>query len=302
MYHTPVLAETAVRLLITNPDGVYVDGTLGGGGHSRLILERLGSSGRVVGLDQDRDAIEFCQQSFRDDHRLLPVESNFSNVSAVLDQLGIAMMDGILLDLGISSHQVDTPQRGFSFKYDGPLDMRMNTAGGLSAAEIVNTADERTLSLLIRDFGEERNHKRIARAIVASREHSRVETTSELRRIIEHASSPVHADKTCARVFQALRIYVNGELDALGAALDGAYSRLRNGGRMVVISYHSLEDRIVKHFFRDIVTSDPANPYSATSIEQRFTILTKKPIIPDDHEILGNPRARSARLRAAEKN
>lgn len=301
MYHAPVLAEIATRFLVTNPGGTYVDATLGGGGHTQKILEQLSQTGRVIGIDQDSDAIAESRKRFAGEERLDIVHANFSSIAEVIDSTAFKSVHGILMDLGISSHQIDSTVRGFSFKSTGPLDMRMDARQAGSAADFLNTADADSIQNVIRRYGEEKQSRRIAQAIVNARLEKPLDTTEDLRAVIEQAVSPVHLNKTLARVFQAIRIYVNDELSVLERTLNDVYPYLCQGGRMVVISYHSLEDRIVKQFFRDIVTEDPNNPYRSTKVEQRFTLINKKPVIPDEDEISRNPRARSARLRAAEK-
>lgn len=301
MYHEPVLAEQSVHFLVADPQGYYVDGTLGGGGHSEIILEHLNDRGRLVGIDQDPEAIAFCRIRFKDEQRLTIVQSNFASIDEVLQDQDVESVDGILLDLGISSHQIDSAQRGFSFQQDGPLDMRMNADEPANAADFLNTAAEEEIDRIIWRYGEERQHRKISSAIVRARNSKAITSTKELRGIIEAAASPVHVHKTCARVFQALRIVINDELEILERSLDKAYKILKENGRIVVISYHSLEDRIVKQFLKDIVTKSPLNPYQSTERNQRFEQLTKKPIVPEHDEILRNPRSRSARLRAAQK-
>jgi 16S rRNA (cytosine1402-N4)-methyltransferase len=301
MYHEPVLAQQSVHFLVANRQGYYVDGTLGGGGHSEIILENLNDQGRLVGIDQDPEAIAFCRNRFKEEQRLTIVQSNFASIDVVLQDQDVESVDGILLDLGISSHQIDSAERGFSFQQDGPLDMRMNSQESTNAADFLNTATVEEIDRVIWRYGEERQHRRISSAIVRARDNKPITGTRELRAIIESASSPVHVHKTCARVFQALRIAINDELEILEQSLEKAYGCLKEDGRIVVISYHSLEDRIVKQFLKDIVTDSPMNPYQSTERNQRFEHLTKKPIVPENDEILRNPRSRSARLRAAQK-
>ncbi len=303
-YHIPVLLERSIEYLVSDPDGVYIDGTLGGGGHSRCLLEKLTKKSRVFAFDQDDDAIEHAALLFKDDPRMTVVHSNVVHLSDVLNTYDVTEIDGILLDLGVSSHQIDTPQRGFSFRFSGPLDMRMDRESTVTAAEYISRCSEEKLADTFFTFGEERNSRRIARAIVRAREETAITDTEQLRDIIARVTPPTHRSKTMARVFQALRIAVNEELGVLERTLDEAMDRLRVGGRMVVISYHSLEDRIVKRFMRHEASDcicPPQSPICICGKVRRMHIITSKHVEADENEIRRNPRARSARLRAAEK-
>ncbi len=303
-YHIPVLLEEAVSRLITDPDGVYVDGTLGGGGHSKEILRRLGSKGRLIGFDQDADAIRHSSELFANDGRMTIVHNNVVYLQSDLQSFDVLLIDGILLDLGISSHQVDEPERGFSFRFDGPLDMRMNNAQTSTAADIIQNATADDLAGIFFAYGEERRSRSIAKAIVTARGKETIRSTGQLTEIINRCTPFQHRSKTLARIFQALRIAVNSELDVLETILEDSFEMLRTGGRMVVISYHSLEDRIVKHFFRHearYCICPPHIPVCICGKVQRAQILTNKQVPPDDDEIRRNPRARSGRLRACEK-
>ncbi len=293
--HIPVMAEEAVEFLVTDPKGVYLDCTLGGGGHSEKILEKLSSGGKLIGIDRDQQAVAIARENLKKyaDKTIL-VNDNFRNLDKVVQQYGFEKADGILFDLGVSSMHLSSPERGFSFRLTGPLDMRMNQADELTAREIVNEWGEDELYQIFRNYGEERWAGRIARAIVKEREKQSFETTTDLVNLIFRASPKTRARRKihpATRVFQALRIAVNQELENLKEALITGEKILKNEnvperhGRMVVISYHSLEDRIVKHFFR----------------ENNFKILTPHPLRPEKEEIEANPRARSARLRAGEK-
>ena len=303
-YHIPVLRERAIDLLLSNPSGVYVDGTLGGGGHSRALLQRLGERARVFGFDQDAEAIEHSRRLFADERRISLVHGNVVHLATVLEEHHVTLIDGILLDLGVSSHQIDAARRGFSFRHDGPLDMRMNLETTVTAVDLIASASEDDLTRLFFEWGEERYGRHIARAIIAARKSGRIETTAKLRDVIASAVPPMRLNKILARIFQALRIAVNNELRILEETLREAMRLLAIGGRMVVISYHSLEDRIVKQFLRMEAQGcicPPRSPICVCEKIARMTILTKKHIEADEDEIRRNPRARSARLRAGEK-
>jgi 16S rRNA (cytosine1402-N4)-methyltransferase len=303
-YHIPVLLERSIEYLVSDPDGIYVDGTLGGGGHSGALLRKLGKNGRVFAIDQDEDAIEHAQLLFQDDVRMTVVRSNVVHLSDVLNAHDVMAIDGILLDLGVSSHQIDTPQRGFSFRFSGPLDMRMDRESTVTAAAYISRRSEEELADTFFTYGEERNSRRIARAIVRARAEKEITDTAQLAEVIASVTPQVHRSKTMARVFQALRIAVNEELGVLERTLEEAMERLRVGGRMVVISYHSLEDRIVKRFMRHEAADcicPPRMPVCTCGKIRRLHIITSKHVEADEIEIRGNPRARSARLRAAEK-
>ena len=303
-YHIPVLLERSIELLVTDPHGTYVDGTLGGGGHSRLLLSRLGENSRVLGFDQDPDAIQRAQQLFGGDPRMSVVHSNVVHLRTVLHQYEIPSIDGILLDLGVSSHQIDVPERGFSFRFDGPLDMRMDQDRTVTAADLINRSPEEELARIFFTYGEERDSRRIARAIVRERARRELRTTEQLAEVVGAAASPAHRSKTLARVFQALRIAVNDELGVLEETLREALALMQTGGRMVVISYHSLEDRMVKQFLRHEASScvcPPRTPVCVCGKVARIKLLHTKHIEADENEVRRNPRARSARLRAGEK-
>ncbi|MBN1449084.1 MAG: 16S rRNA (cytosine(1402)-N(4))-methyltransferase RsmH [Bacteroidetes bacterium] len=303
-YHIPVLLEPAIEYLVGSPDGVYVDGTLGGGGHSFHLLRTLSAQGRVLGFDQDADAIRHAQTLFRNERRMTLVHSNVVHLSDILQQHDIHAIDGILLDLGVSSHQIDLPDRGFSFRFDGPLDMRMDHEHPVTAADIIAHRSEEELARLFLRYGEERGSRRIARAIVRVRAERPIERTAVLVDIIASVIPPPHRSKTLARIFQALRIAVNDELEVLERTLKDTFPLLRVGGRVVVISYHSLEDRLVKHFLRHEAAScvcPPRTPVCICGKIARMRILTSKHREADESEIRRNPRARSARLRAGEK-
>ena len=298
-YHVPVLGRQAIDLLINTPEGVYVDCTVGGGGHSRLILERLSAQGRVIGIDRDAEAIEFARRVLPSSVQLLQLP--FSQIQARLSGMIGDGAAGVLMDLGVSSHQLDDARRGFSHRLPAPLDLRMDASSGENAAHLLARIDVRELTKCILDYGEDPQASRIARAIVNERKRTPIETTDDLARIISE-SVPATRVKSLARVFQALRIAVNHELDELQAGLSAAWSLLKPTARLVVISYHSLEDRLVKNFFHD--QSHPADdsrqPFPSL-VQPSGRLLLRKPLIPDSEEIDSNPRARSAKLRAIEK-
>lgn len=300
-FHVPVLAEVAAGLLVTDPAGVYVDGTLGGGGHSAAILDRLGLGGRVIGIDRDPEALQAATRRLAAEverGRLRVIHGNFAQLNAHLRGEGHAQVEGILLDLGMSSHQVDVPTRGFAFSAEGPLDMRMDPTGPTTAAELVNERSQAELALVLREFGEEPRAHKIARAIVHRRP---LRTTAELADVVR-AVVPVKEEvKSLARVFQALRMAVNEELDALEQALIASLRLLRPGGRLAVIAYHSLEDRPVKQFFRyGNFENEPVRDFYGNLLTP-WRPLTRKPLQAGEAELHANPRARSARLRVAEK-
>lgn len=303
VYHRPVLLEQTLSALAVKPDGVYLDGTAGGGGHSFAIASRL-TTGRLIALDQDPDAIKEASRRLEG----LPatvVRRNFRRMGDVLDELEIAGVDGILLDIGVSSHQLDTAERGFSYHADAPLDMRMSQEG-LTAADIVNTWDEQKLAQIFFAFGEEKFSRQIARKIVRQRETAPIATTLELAELIS-AAVPAAARRDghpARRVFQALRIAVNGELEALDEALDVAFDRLKVGGRLAIITFHSLEDRLVKVRFnewRKGCVCPPDFPVCVCGRTPAGQLVLRHPAEATPEELESNPRSRSARLRCIEK-
>jgi len=301
-FHTPVLLKEAIEFLSLKPGGIYVDATLGGGGHSESILKTLNGKGKLTGIDQDEEAIN--EARLRLSGRIELVQDNFSNIKNILKGKKI---NGILFDLGVSSHQIDSPDRGFSLRVDGPLDMRMDKTLKMSAADIVNSWSIEDIAKIIKEYGEEKFAKKIARSIESARKRKKISTTLELVEIINQSLKPfppkVKMDGT-TRTFQALRITVNDELNKLKKALVDSIDALDKGGRIVVISYHSLEDRIVKTIFRDAekkCVCPPKVPVCTCAHEQKLKILTKKPVVPAEEEVTKNPRARSAKLRAAER-
>ncbi len=301
--HQTVLLEEAVEALLVKPEGIYVDATFGRGGHSREILARLGPGGRLIALDRDLQAVAAAAQL--SDPRFAIVHAGFGGLRDVLQQLGVGRVNGVLFDLGVSSPQFDEAERGFSFRFDGPLDMRMDTSRGLTAAQWLEQASEREIGEVIRRYGEERFAKQIARAIVAARSGGPVDRTRQLAQIVAKAvpSREPHQDPA-TRTFQALRIYVNKELEELEVALPQCVEILDDGGRLVVISFHSLEDRIVKRFMRG--EAQPGNlparlPLRADQLPKPRLRLVGKPVFPSEAEIASNPRARSAVMRVAER-
>lgn len=306
--HVSVLLEESIENLNIKPNGVYVDGTLGGGGHSSEIVKRLSDEGLLIGIDQDANAIQAASEKLKEyGQRFKAVRDNFSNLADVLDQLGIEGIDGILLDLGVSSHQLDEPERGFSYMHDAPLDMRMDNRSQLSAMEVVNQYSEKELETIIKDYGEEKWAKRIAKFIVAHREEEQIETTYQLVDIIKKAipkGARIDGPHPAKRTFQAIRIEVNHELEIIEETIIDAAKYLNPGGRICIITFHSLEDRIVKNAFKNLQNPcicPPQFPVCQCNKKQELEVVTRKPIIPSEEELEMNPRARSAKLRVAEK-
>jgi 16S rRNA (cytosine1402-N4)-methyltransferase len=295
--HVPVLLDEVRALLQPERGGLFVDCTVGLGGHARMLLE--GGATRLIGIDRDRDAIAIARETlapFAD--RVTLVHADYRAIAAVLDAQGAGGVDGVLADFGVSSMQLDAEGRGFSFRRDEPLDMRMDRTTGETAADLIDRVDQEELADVIYQFGEERRSRQVARAIVAARQQGRIETTGRLAEIVRRAVAARRRGgggwqriDPATRTFQALRIWVNGELDGLDSFIGSAASRLQPGGRIALIAFHSLEDRVVKHTLRSLANSDPAT----------LKILTKHPVIAGDAESAANPRARSAKLRAAER-
>jgi 16S rRNA (cytosine1402-N4)-methyltransferase len=303
--HTTVLLNEAVDALVTSPDGIYLDGTYGRGGHSRLLLQRLSPQGRLVAIDRDVQAVAAASTNEATrvtDPRFSIHHTSFAHMAATLAAQGVSKVDGLLLDLGVSSPQIDDPARGFSFRFDGPLDMRMDTTRGESAADFLARADERQLTEVIRDYGEERFALQVAKALVARRESGNpVRTTGELSDVVARAVKTREAGQNPAtRTFQALRIFVNAELEELEQGLNASLELLRPGGRLVVISFHSLEDRIVKAFIarESKHVFDRRAPFAEPKAMRLQSIARVK---PSDDEVRANPRSRSAVMRVAER-
>lgn len=301
--HYSVLANECMELLDIKPDGIYVDCTLGGAGHTRLILSRLGENGRVIGIDRDNDALANAKEKINDS-RFTPFKSNYEDVATVLDELGIEKADGFLFDLGVSSYQLDTPERGFSYINDAPLDMRMDTSGGITAYDVVNTYSESELARIIFEYGEDKFARRIASRIVRERSEAPIATTGALADIISAAvPGQPKGGHPAKRAFQAIRIEVNGELSSVGKALESAAGRLKKGGRIAVISFHSLEDRIVKNTFATLAspcTCPKDFPICVCNKVPTVKVVTRHPVLPSEEELKENSRSHSAKLRAAE--
>ena len=300
-YHAPVLCNAVVDGLITDRAGTYVDGTLGGGGHTAALLDELEVGGRVIGIDRDaRACIEAAERlkADVDKKRLIVVRGNFSDVGALMAELEVTAVDGVLLDLGVSSHQLDEGERGFSYMHDGPLDMRMDTESQTTADTVVNTWTESDLRRVLRTYGEEPRARRIAHAICEARP---IRSTGHLADIVRSQARAPDAIKTLSRVFQALRLAVNGEIEALEQALLSSTRLVRAGGRIAVISYHSLEDRRVKRFlkFGNFAGESRKDVYG--NLLSPWSPITRRPVLPGDDELEQNPRARSAKLRVAQR-
>lgn len=294
-YHIPALLPQAINGLDIKPEGTYIDATFGGGGHSRAIVEHLGEGGHLYAFDQDIDAVE---NAFADP-RLTVVLSNFRFMTNFMRYYGVNGVDGILADLGVSFHHFDDPGRGFSFREEGPLDMRMNKSGRITAADIVNSYSEQRLADMLYLNGELKTSRRLASAICKAREVSPLTTTEHLLQTVRPLVNPKAEKKELAQIFQALRIEVNNELEALKTLLNSSLNLLKPGGRLAVITYHSLEDRLVKNFMRTgNVKGDEAKDFYGRNLSP-LRLLTSKPIVPDAAEIEANPRSRSAKLRIA---
>jgi len=306
--HTSVLPEESVDNLSIKSNGIYVDGTTGGGGHSRLIADKLSSEGRLIAIDRDKDALDAANRNLKDVKcRVDFVHSNYTEIKSVLNNLNISKIDGALLDLGVSSFQLDNEQRGFSYMKDAPLDMRMDAEDDFSAEDVVNVYSEKDLARIIREYGEEKWASRIAKFIVKERQSGRIETTGQLVEIIKSAI-PAGARREgphpAKRTFQAIRIEVNDELKGLEDAVENFMDVLEVEGRFCVITFHSLEDRIVKNKFKDRENPcicPPEFPVCVCGRKPDIKIITKKPILPAEEEIEMNPRSRSAKLRCVEK-
>ena len=305
--HKSVLLEETIESLHIRPDGCYVDGTLGGAGHALEICKRLGENGRLVGLDQDGDAIQAAQEKLKP-FKVSIVRSNYVDFDLVLDQLGIEKVDGILLDLGVSSYQLDQAERGFTYREDAPLDMRMDQRQQKTAKDIVNGYSEQELYHIIRDYGEDKFAKNIAKHIVKRRMEKEITTTGELIECIKAAipaKCRVKGGHPAKRTFQAIRIELNAELDVLEHSIDRMIDRLKPGGRLSIITFHSLEDRIVKNRFRineNPCTCPPEFPVCICGKRSKGRIITRKPILPSERELAYNSRSKSAKLRVFERS
>lgn len=296
MYHNPVLLKKSVDELVINPDGIYVDCTFGGGGHSKEILNRLSEKGKLFSFDQDLDALE----NTIDDPRFTLINQNFRFLENSLLAYGIEQVDGVLGDLGVSSHQFDEADRGFSIRSNAKLDMRMNTLQSLDAQKVINEYEEEELANILYQYGELRESRRLARQIVHERKNGKIKTTDDLKKIFNYIP-PNRQNKFFAQVFQAIRIEVNQELEALKDMLTQAYRILKPGGRLVIISYHSLEDRLVKRFLKNGMFEGEPERDIYGNFKKSFELLQSKAIIPENDEIEQNSRARSAKLRVGIK-
>ena len=303
-HHTPVMLKESLDLLIVDRSGKYFDATLGFAGHTVEILKGLNPDGLLIATEVDKEAFEFCQNKYSGDLRLNLYNFNYSLIDVIAKIESIDFFDGILADLGVSSFQLDEPSAGFTFRTDALLDLRMDKTKKITAADIVNTFTEEDLANIFYKYGEEKNSRKIAKSIINNRLKKKIEKTSDLVSIIEELVPQHYSRKTLSRVFQALRIYVNDELENLKLFLENSVKVLKKGGRLVVITYHSLEDRIVKDFFKEesiISLSPKEDPLGIIKKEAKLKVITKKPIVPSNDEVNKNYRSRSAKLRAAEK-
>jgi 16S rRNA (cytosine1402-N4)-methyltransferase len=304
-YHTPVLTQEVLTYLLTAKNGLYVDGTLGGGGHAKAVLEQLNHLGKVIGIDLDDDALEASSErlaQFGD--RAIIVKENFKNIKFVLSQHGVNSVQGVLLDLGVSSFQIDRSEKGFSFRTDAQLDMRMDRHQKIDAKYVVNQYDEHSLADILWKYGEEKHARRIARAMMHYRIQHPIESTGQLAAIVKQTVGGQFLNKTLARVFQAIRIEVNNEIENLRYAIRDCVDVLNPGGRIVVLSYHSLEDRLTKEEFRTASAHSISSGHKVipdTPVQPVLNVLTRKPVTALEKEMAENPRSRSAKLRAAEK-
>ena len=304
-YHIPVLYYETLDNLVINPDGIYIDCTLGGGSHSEGILERLSDKGLLISIDQDTNAIEYSKKRLEKFGSKWKVfKGNFENIDTIAYMAGVDKVDGILMDIGVSSKQLDDPKRGFSYRYDVKLDMRMNIEQKISAYDVVNTYSEEQLSKIIFEYGEERHARKIAKLIVEERKSSPIEKTSDLIALIKRAYPERASKHPAKKTFQAIRIEVNRELEVLENAMSKAVELLKVGGRLAIITFHSLEDRIVKNKFKDLATACKCPkdiPICVCGGVKKFEIITKKPMIPIDDELKNNNRAHSSKLRILER-
>ena len=304
IHHSPVLLNESLEYLITDKSGVYFDGTLGFGGHSGEILRKLKNDARLVSTDVDMDAFKFSKEKFEADNRIKIYNFNFMQIDIISKIESISNYNGIFADLGVSSFQLDNPDAGFTYRAEAKLDLRMDKAKVVTASDIVNSFSEEELADIIYKFGEEKNSRQISKKIVDYRKRKKIESTTDLSELISSITPFKYRIKTLSRVFQALRIYVNDELEALKTFLTKSVDLLTNGGRIVILTYHSLEDRIVKESFKyealDCICPKDY-PVCMCDKESRLRILTKKPVTPSEEELQNNIRARSAKLRAAEK-
>ncbi len=303
-HHVPVLLNESIENLITNNTGFYFEGTVGFGGHTQSILSHLDANAKYVGTDKDVVAYEFCKNKFKDDSRVKLYNASFTSIKDISKIEFIEKFDGVFADLGVSSFQLDNKEAGFTFREDAPLDLRMDKSQGKPASFYLNTMDEKELMDIFFKYGEEKNSRKIAKVICDCRVQSKIKSTGELKKIIEEITPERFLNKTLSRIFQALRIFVNDELGELEEFLEKSVSLLNKNGRLVVITFHSLEDRIVKNFFKEKTKTcvcPPEYPVCVCNTEPELKIVSRKPIIPSRDEIKNNKRARSAKLRVAEK-
>ncbi len=302
--HKPVLLNETIDFLVSKENGIYFDGTIGFGGHSSKILEKSRSESLLIGTDKDKAAFDYCKKLFENEQRVRLYNTSFINIDSISKIEFIEKYDGIFADLGVSSFQIDSKEAGFTFREDVPLDLRMNREEGISAADLLNEFNEKEIARIIFEFGEEKKSRRIASKIIERRKKKKIETTFELREIVSEIVPEFYLNKSLSRVFQALRIYVNNELEDLKIFLEKSVGLLEKGGRIAIISFHSLEDRIVKEAFKyetlDCICP-PESPVCVCDKKRRLKILTKKPVVASDEELQSNRRSRSAKLRVAER-
>jgi 16S rRNA (cytosine1402-N4)-methyltransferase len=298
------MLDEVLDFLIVNSEGNYFDGTLGFGGHSSKILQKLDSNAKLIATDKDEDAFKYCKEKFGSDNRVTIYNTSFTKIRTIYLLENIEGFDEIFADLGVSSYQFDNKESGFTYREETVLDLRMDKTVGKPAYEFLNTAKQEEIANVLFQFGEEKKSRRIARKIAQERDTASIKTTTQLKELVEAVIPRQHLNKTLSRIFQALRIYVNNELDELKEFLSQSVELLNSGGRIAILSYHSLEDRIVKEFFKHEALTcicPPEIPVCVCDKESRLKILTKKPLLPSEDEIKINPRARSAKLRVAEK-
>lgn len=307
-YHKPIMVSEVIEYINCKTDGIYVDATIGGGGHALEICRQICGQGLIIGIDRDDEALAQAAETLKDYKNCVKlIKGNFADIKEIVYKLGFSEVDGILFDFGVSSHQLDDAERGFSYNVDTPLDMRMDKSQSITAKDVVNTYDEQRLYEIIRDYGEERWARRIASFIVRERQRAPIETTGQLVDVIKKAipaAARRQGPHPARRTFQAIRIEVNHELDAIKEGLEGAIQCLKPGGRLCAITFHSLEDRMVKEMFRkwqNPCICPPDVPICVCGKQPIANIITKKPVIPSSEEIMSNPRARSAKLRVCEK-
>jgi len=304
IFHEPVLLKESIDLLVTKIDGVYFDGTAGFGGHSGEILNRLNSAGKLLATDKDLTAIDYCRQKFGKEERFSVFHTGFTSIDTISKVEFIDGFDGIFADLGVSSFQLDNVEAGFTFREETNLDLRMNKNEGLSASDVLNNCSKEEIAKILFEYGEEKNSRLIAGEIVKARSIERITNSSTIRKIIEEVTPQRYQVKSLSRVFQALRIFVNNELEELKIFIDKSVDLLNPGGRLVIISYHSLEDRIVKNKIRFEnlqCVCPPGTPICICGKKRRLKLISRKPIVPSEEEVLRNRRSRSAKMRVAEK-